>query len=256
MGPFNANGAPLVGSLSIAQLRLNGNSYENLDTHYFDREEDGTKWVWGCRPPGGEIGNRAKAQSLSDLLINFLEVTDLGECIAIVIKTSNNDADKSGSICRSDVLKLIASCVMETKILNVVVDGESHVAPRFIRWGPVRGNNDEQMPAIYIPLIPADLFVESSEPLINNVAMTDWHEVPDHWHLWETLYKSGDNYMLFQSEFGYEDQVFYAVSSEGIPNEILQHARSFDIPSEGPDRHPIDRWGKLLVFDRGRELLP
>lgn len=256
MGPVNANGAPLVGSLSVGLLRLNGDRYENLDTHYFDREENGTEWTWGCRPPESGIEIREKSEELFDLLLHFLQATDLGEHIGIVIKTSDADADGPGSICKSDVLKLIAACVLETKILNVVVDGESHAAPRFVRWGPVRDADNERVPAIYIPLIPADLFVDSSEPLISNVAMTDWHDAPNHWHLWETLYKSGNNYMLFQSELGYDDQMFHAVSSDGIPIELLQHARSFEIPSEGPDRHPIDHWGRLLILDRGRALLP
>lgn len=256
MVPVNANGAPLVSSLSIGQFRIDGNRYENLDTHFFDREEVSSQWVWGCRPPEGEIETRKTSEGLFDLLLHFLNVTELGECIAIVIKTSEDDADGPGSSCKSDVLKVIAACVLETMILNVIVDGESHAAPRFVRWGPTRDANDKLVPAIYMPLIPADLFVDSSEPLISNVAMAEWHDDPEHWHLWETLYKSGDNYLLFQSELGYDDQVIHAISSEGIPTELLQYARSFELPSEGSDRHPIDRWGQLLVFDRGRELLP
>lgn len=256
MVPVNANGAPLVGSLSVGQFRLDGNRYENLDTHYFDREEDGQEWTWGCRPPGGEIEVRKKADGLFDLILHFLEATDLGEYIALVMKTSEVKADGPGSICKSDVLKLIATSVLDTKILNVIVDGESHAAPRFVRWGPTRDANDERVPAIYIPLISADLFVDSSEPLISNVVTAEWHDAPDQWHLWETLYKSGDNYLLFQSELGYDDQVFHAISAQGIPAELLKHARSFELPSEGSDQHPIDHWGQLLIFDRGRELLP
>jgi hypothetical protein len=256
MGQINTNGAPLVGSVSIAQLKLSEDHNENLDTHFFNREDNGMEWTWECRSNEGELENRAKAGDLFDLLVHFLEVTKLSAYLAIVIKTSDNGADTSGSICTSDVLRLIALCVLETKILNVIVDGESHAAPRFVRWGPVRDENDERMPAIYIPLIPAELFVESSEPLISNVAMTDWHDAPMHWHLWETIYKSGNNYMLFQSELGHEDQMFHATSADGIPLELLKHVVSFEIPTDGPDHHPFDKWGQLLILDRGRELLP
>ena len=256
MGPVNANGTPLVGSLTVGQLKLNGNKYDNINTHFFDRKEGGSTWMWDCRPPESQLENRAKAENLFDLLVHFLEVTELGDYVGIVIKTSENEADGPGSICKSDVLKLITARVLDTKVLNVIVDGESHAPPRFVRWGPVNDANNERMPAIYMPLIPENLFVDFSEPLISNVAMTDWHDTTEHWHLWETMYKSGDNYLLFQSEFGYDDQVFHAVSSEGIPIDLLQQARSFEFPSHGTDRHPIDRWGRLLVFDRGRELLP
>ncbi len=30
MSPVNANGTPLVGSLTVGQLKLNGNQYDNL----------------------------------------------------------------------------------------------------------------------------------------------------------------------------------------------------------------------------------
>jgi len=256
MRPFNANGAPLVGSLSIGQFKLAGNRYENLDTHYFDREDQGTEWNWLCRPPKKEIENRAKADGLFDLLVHFLEITDLGEHIAIVIKTSDNVADSSGSICRGDALKLIATCTLETKILNVVVDGQAHAAPKFARPGPVRDTNDKSVPAIYVPLIPGELFVVGAEPLISNVAITDHHNEADQWHVWETLFKSGNNYFLFQSELGRDDRVFHESSVDGIPTSLLERASSFEIPSDGTDRQPIDLWGQLLILDSGRALLP
>lgn len=66
----------------------------------------------------------------------------------------------------------------------------------------------------------------------------------------------GSNFLLFQSEFGYDDQVFVAHSDSVIPTELLANARSLSIPESGPDKHPADGWGSLLLFDRGRELLP
>jgi hypothetical protein len=104
---------------------------------------------------------------------------------------SNSENDGVGSLCAADVLKKLGPYFLETKILNVVLDGASHAAPRFVRWGPTRDNEDERVPAVFIPLIPEPLFVESSEPLFANVAMTDWHQETDEWHLWEVLYKSG-----------------------------------------------------------------
>jgi len=74
--------------------------------------------------------------------------------------------------------------------------------------------------------------------------------------VWEILCKSGDNHMLFHSEIGHDDQMFHAVSKSGIPAELLSYARSFEVPAEGIDRRPVDLWGQLLIFDRGRELLP
>ena len=256
MGPFNANGAPLVGSLSIAQLTLNGNKYENMDTHYFHREEQGAEWIWRCRPPRGEIEDRAKDGGLLDLLVRFLQITELGGLIGIVLETSHNVADGSGSICKGDALKLIATGTLNTKILNVVVDGRDHAAPRFIRWGPTRDANEERIPAIYVPLIPGELFVEGAEPLISNVAMTDHHNEADQWHVWETLFKSGNNFFLFQSELGHDDRVFHETSVDGIPTSLLERASSFEIPWNGTDRQPIDLWGRMLILDSGRALLP
>jgi len=43
-----------------------------------------------------------------EVLVNFLEVTDLGEYLLIVIKTSEGNAESSESLCKADVLKLIA----------------------------------------------------------------------------------------------------------------------------------------------------
>jgi len=54
--------------------------------------------------------------------------------------------------------------------------GEFHAARRLVRWGPTCDSTDGRMPAADLPLIPEDLFVEFSEPLISNVAMTDWHD--------------------------------------------------------------------------------
>jgi len=256
MNPVNANGAPLIGNLSIAQLKLAGNRYENLDTHYFHRGEQGTEWNWRCRPPKRGIENRATAPGLFDLLVQFLKNNDLGENIGIVIKTSENAADGPGSICKSDALKLIAACALHTKILNVVIDGQGHAAPKFARSGPVRDTTNKPIPAIYIPLIPGELFVVGAEPLISNVAMTDHHNEEEQWHVWETLFKSGNNYFLFQSELGHDDRVFHETSIDGIPTSLLERASSFEIPSAGPDLQPIDHWGQLLILDSARALLP
>ncbi len=254
--PLNEYGTPVVSYVSIADLRLGDNEWVNLDTHYFDRADGGTDWAWGCRPADGEIELRSTSTCLSDVLRACMDTTSRSEAVAVVMTRSNDEADRPGSLCAADVLKLIGSYLLHTQILNVIVDGDSHAAPRFVRWGPVPDKDGGNVPAVYIPLIPAPLFVESSEPLIANFVMTDWHDEPDQWHLWEVLYKSGPNFLLFQSELGYDDQVFCATSDTCIPPELLTYARSFSIPEEGHDRHPVDHWGALLLLDRGRELLP
>jgi len=73
MGPVSANRAPLVGSFSIGQYRMAGDKFENLDTHHFAREEDGTQWVWSFRTPEGDIKDRAKADGLSRCWSTFLK---------------------------------------------------------------------------------------------------------------------------------------------------------------------------------------
>lgn len=256
MRPVNTNGAPLISTLSIAQLRHDGNKFENLDTHYFYREEHGTEWLWRCRPPGREIEDRAKTDGLFDLLVHFLEITDLGEQLGIVIETSDNLADGPGSLCKGDVLRRIAASTLDTRILNVVIDGQPHAAPKFVRLGPVRNRKDQPKPAIYIPLIPGELLVDGAEPLISNVAMTDRHSEVEQWHVWETLFKSGNNYFLFRSELGHDDQVFHETSTGGIPTSLLERASSFEIPSDGPDLQLVDHWGQLLILNSGRALLP
>lgn len=255
-GSVNEYGTPLVCSLSIAEVELGRNEWINLDTHYFDREEGSSLWVWGRRPPGGEIERGATGESLAEVLASYVNGAQPSEAVGMVINRSTNENDGLGSLCVADVLKKLGPYFLETKILNVVLDRASHAAPRFVRWGPPRDNQSERVPAVLIPLIPEPLFVESSEPLFSNVAMTDWHQETDEWHLWEVLYKSGPNFLLFQSEFGYDDQVFCAESDSGIPSELLAKARSISIPETGPDKHPVDEWGSLLLFDRGRELLP
>jgi len=255
-GSVNEYGTPLVSYLSIGEVELRNNKWLNLDTHYFDREEGSSLWVWGCRPPGGEIEKRATALSLTEVLATYATETQPSEAVGIVMTRSNSESDGLGSLCVADVLKKLGPYFLETKILNVVLNSASHAAPRFVRWGPTRDNVGERVPAVFFPLIPESLFVESSEPLFANVAMTDWHQETDEWHLWEVLYKSGPNFLLFQSEFGYDDQVFVAYSESVIPTELLDNARSMSIPKSGPDKHPVDEWGSLLLFDRGRELLP
>lgn len=86
--------------------------------------------------------------------------------------------------------------------------------------------------------------------------MTEWHDDPNQWHLWEVLYKSGDNYILFQSEIGHDDQIFVMYGISVVPQEILDQVRSVSFPTEGVDRHPIDKWGRLRIEDPGRQYLP
>ena len=247
MPPFNEYGTPLVCEVSIPEFRLDDGELKGLDTHYFFHEDESSEWVWGCRPSGGEIETRIKSNDLQSLLTHFNKSASLADHAAVSIKRSNNDADQAGSICVSDVLKLIGPALIETKIHNVIVDGESNAAPKYIRWGPRRETEDERVPAVYIPLIPEALFSGSSKALINNVSMTDRHSETEEWHLWEALYKSGDNYMLFQSELGYDDQMFHAVSEGEIPLELLKNARSFEVQEVGPNRRAIDKWGFLIL---------
>ncbi len=252
----NEYGTPLVSDLSIGEFELGHNEWVNLDTHYFEREESSSLWVWGCRPPGGEIERRATGESITEVLASYMNETHPPAVVGVLMNRSSSGSDGLGSLCVSDVLKKLGLYFLETKILNVVVDGASHAAPRFVRLGPTRDNKGEGVPAVFIPLIPESLFVENTEPLFANAAMTDWHQETDEWHLWEVLYKSGTNFLLFQSEFGYDDQVFVAQSDLVIPSELLVKARSISIPDNDPDKHPIDAWGSLLLLDRGRELLP
>ena len=247
MPPFNKFGTPLVCDVTFAELQLDDGEFKNLDTHYFYREDESGEWVWGCRPSGGEIETRIKLNDLQSLLTHFIKSTSLADHAGVSINRGKNATDQAGSMCVSDVLKLIGPALIGTKITNVIVDGESHAAPIYIRWGPRRWTEDERVPAVYIPLIPGALFSGSSQPLINNVAMTDLHSETEEWHLWEALYKSGDNYMLFQSELGYDDQMFHAVSGGEIPLELLKNARSFEVQGVGPDRHAIDKWGFLIL---------
>ena len=62
--------------------------------------------------------------------------------------------------------------------------------------------------------------------------------------------------MLFQSEIGYDDKVEVMYSEDGIPRELLDMAVSVEFPTDGDDLHPIDRWGRLLIEDIGRQYLP
>jgi hypothetical protein len=132
-----------------------------------------------------------------------------------------------------------------------VIDGDSYGAPRIVRWGPRPDTS-----AVFIPTFAQEDIDGPITTLFSNVAMTEWHGDPNQWHLWEVLYKSGDNYILFQSEIGHDDQVFTVKESSGFPPELREEIRSVTFPTEGDDLHPIDKWGRLLIEDIGRIYLP
>jgi len=52
------------------------------------------------------------------------------------------------------------------------------------------------------------------------------------------------------------ERVFHETSVDGIPTSLLERASSFEIPSNGTDRQPIDLWGRMLILDSGRARLP
>jgi hypothetical protein len=252
--PKNQYNTPLLGVVTIGLIRQEADKFINLDTHYFYRDTDESKglWVWFHRlADEAELNLKEKSETLSGVLALFLEQTPLGDQIAITLETSDDSGDGPTSLCAGDVLRIIAPACIDTRIELLAIDGESFGAPRLVRWGP-----KPNTPAVFIAAFAQDDIDGPITTLFSNVAMTEWHEDPSQWHLWEVLYKSGDNYILFQSEIGHDDQVFTVNGADGAPPELLEEIRSVTFPSEGDDLHPIDKWGRLLIEDTGRQYLP
>lgn len=252
--PRNQYNTPLLGVVSIGLIRQEADKFINLETHYFHRDTDESNglWVWFHRHADeAELDLREKAETLSEVLTHFLERTPLGDQIAITLETSDDSGDGPTSLCAGDVLRIIAPACIDTRIELLTIDSESLGAPRLVRWGPIPNT-----PAVFIATFTQEEIDGPIIPLFSNVAMTEWHDDPNQWHLWEVLYKSGDNYILFQSEIGHDDQIFVMYGISVVPQEILDQVRSVSFPTEGVDRHPIDKWGRLRIEDPGRQYLP
>ena len=250
----NQYGTPAVGVVEIHMMRQEGGKFHNLESHFFYRDTDESDglWAWYRRPSSEKnLTLIDRAMSLADVLGIFIDRTQLGDQIAITLETSDDQQDGPTSLCVGDVLRTIAPCCLDTRIELIAIDGESFGAPRLVRFGPLHDSN-----AVHISTFTQENTDGAITPLFCNVAMTDWHDEVHQWHLWEVLYKSGDNYILFQSEIGYDDQIFVAKGSDGVPRELLESARSVEFPTEGDDRHPIDQWGRLIIEDAGRLFLP
>jgi hypothetical protein len=250
----NQYGTPVIGVVEIHMVRQESGKFLHLDSHFFYRDTDQSDdlWVWYRRTSTKEnLIPTDRAESLANILSIFLNRTQLGEQIAIVLGTSDDHQDGPTSLCAGDVLRIFGPFCIDTRIELIAIDGESFGSRRLVRFGPLHDSA-----AVYIPTFTQEHIDGPITPLFLNVAMTDWHDELNQWHLWEVLYKSGDNYILFQSEIGYDDQVFVAKSPDGAPRELLESARSVEFPTEGDDRHPIDKWGRLIIEDAGRLFLP
>jgi hypothetical protein len=252
--PRNQHNTPLLGVVTIGLIRQEADKFVNLDTHYFYRDTDESNglWVWFHRHADETSLSRVEqAEALPEILNLFLERTSLGDQIAITLETSDDEGDGPTSLCAGDVLRIIGSACLDTRIELIAIDGESFGGPRLVRWGPI-----PDTPAVFIATFAAEDLDGPITTLFSNVAMTEWHEDLNQWHLWEVLYKSGDNYILFQSEIGHDDQVFTVNGADGIPAELLVAIRSVTFPADGVDLHPIDKWGRLLIEDIARQYLP
>jgi hypothetical protein len=250
----NQYGTPAVGVVEIHTLHQEGGKLANLDSHFFYRDTDESEglWVWYQRSSTEkDLVLADRAESLADILGKFLERTRLGDQIAVTTETSDDHEDGPTSLCVGDVLRTLAPFCIDTRIELIAIDGESFGAPRLVRFGPLHDST-----AIYISTFTQEDIDGVITPLFCNVAMTDWHDDLNQWHLWEVLYKSGENYVLFQSEIGYDDQVFVGNGTTGAPRELLESARSVEFPTEGDEQNPIDKWGRLIILDAGRLFLP
>jgi hypothetical protein len=245
---------PLLGVVTIGLIRQEADRFICLDTHdfYRDADESNGLWVWFHRHAGEASSNRVEqAETLSEILDLFFERTSLGDQIAVTLENSDDDGDGSTSLCAGDVLRIIGPACVDTRIEKIVIAGESYGTRRLIRLGPV-----PDTPAVFIAVL-AEEDIDGPIPILfSNVAMTERHDDPNQWHVWEVLFKSGDNYFLFQSEIGYDDQIFFANGSNGVPPELLEKIRSVTFPTEGPDLGPIDNWGRLIIQDDGHQYLP
>ena len=252
--PRNQYDTPLLGAVTIGLIRQEADGFIFLDTHYFYRDTDESNglWVWFHRHGDEASSNHVEqAETLSEILNLFLERTSLGDQIAIILETSDDDGDGPTSLCAGDVLRVLSPACVDTRIEIMVIDGDSNGAPRLIRWGPIPNT-----PAVFIAVFAKEYVDGLPTNLFSNVAMTERHDDANQWHVWEVLYKSGDNYILFQSEIGYNDQVFLANGANGVPPELLEKIRSVTFPTEGPDLGPIDNWGRLIILDEGHQYLP
>ena len=254
MTPKNQYNTPLLGVVTIGLIRQEANKFINLDTHYFYRDTDESNglWVWFHRHADeAELNLKERAETLPEVLTQFLERTPLGDQIAITLETSDDSGDGPTSLCAGDVLRTIGPACLDTRIELLAIDDKSFGAPRLVRWGPIPNT-----PAVFIATFAQEEIDGPITTLFSNVAMTEWHDDPNQWHLWEVLYKSGDNYILFQSEIEHDDQISVMAGAEGVPLELLDEIRSVTFPTEGVDLHPIDKWGRLLIEDVGRQYLP